>query len=113
MEAMRQTWTDDRMDDLVHRVDTGFAQVHDDNKELRREMAGLGSELRHENKSLATELRTDNKALAAELRGETNALRAEMVGGFDALNRRFDALQRTLIAAILTGFIGFLVAHFA
>jgi hypothetical protein len=27
MEAMRESWTDDRMDDLVKRVDTGFAQV--------------------------------------------------------------------------------------
>jgi hypothetical protein len=27
MEAMRQTWTDDRMDDLAGRVDAGFAWV--------------------------------------------------------------------------------------
>jgi len=31
MEAMRQSWSDDRLDDLNHRVDDGF-------KELRREM---------------------------------------------------------------------------
>lgn len=120
MEAMRQTWTDDRMDDLVHRVDTGFAQVdqrfvqvHQDNQELRREMAGLGSELRRENKSLARELREENKALAGELRGETNALRSEMIQRFDDLNRRFDTLQMTLIGAISAGIISLLVAHFA
>ena len=56
MEAMRQTWTDDRMDDLVGRVDTGFARAHDDNKELRREMVGLGNELRRENKALVSDL---------------------------------------------------------
>jgi len=106
MEAMRQTWTDDRMDDLVGHVDSGFAQAHDDNKELRREMVGLGNELRRENKALVGEFREDNKAIADELRLENRLLRTEM-------NRRFDTLQTTLLGAILAGFISFLIAHFA
>lgn len=101
---MRERWTDDRMDDLVQRVDTGFAQVHD-----------------------------DSKAITAELRSETQVLRADMNKRFDsvdqrfnavdqrfiaidqhfdALNRRFDNLQTTLIAAILAGFLSLLIAHF-
>jgi len=114
VEAMRQTWTDDRMDDLVQRVDNGFAQVHADiaalradNTEIRREMAGLGSELRRENeafaselrkenKEFASEMRTESKMLAGELRGETNAFRTETNRRFDALstemNQRFGAL---------------------
>jgi hypothetical protein len=115
VEAMRQTWTDDRMDDLVQRVDSGFAQVHDDiaalradNREVRREMTGLASELRRENKAFASELRTESKALAGELRGETNALRTEMNRRFDAFDRRFDLLFGTM----LTGFVGLIVSHF-
>jgi hypothetical protein len=99
VEAMpREQWTDDRMDDLVKHVDAGFArvdaqfgQVHEDTRELRRE----GAELRQEMKAQGEGLRRETKELGAEL------------------NQRFDALQRTIIAAILTGFIGLLVAHFA
>lgn len=35
---MRESWTDERMDDLSHRVDQGFARVDADIRELRREM---------------------------------------------------------------------------
>lgn len=101
MEAVRQTWTDDRMDDLVKRVDDGFAQVdlrfaqaHEDIRELRRRM-----------EEESKELRSENKALASELRVETNTLRSEM-------NRRFDALQTTLIAAVSSGFIGLIISNF-
>jgi hypothetical protein len=38
METMRESWTDERMDDLSHRVDQGFARVDADIRELRREM---------------------------------------------------------------------------
>jgi chromosome segregation ATPase len=128
MEAMRERWTDDRMDDLVHRVDTGFAQVdarfaqvdtrfaevHEDiaalrvdNKELRREMAMLDRDLRVEMSKLATR---------EELHAEIKVVRSEMREGFgkiDAMQRTLNALHRTLIGAILAGFIGLLVTHFA
>ena len=32
---MRQSWTDDRLDDLARRMDSGFAQVHGDIAALR------------------------------------------------------------------------------
>lgn len=96
---MRESWSDDRLDDLARRVDTGFAQVHEDvaalrvdNKEQRRDIATLDRDLRVEISQLAT--------------------REELHTRFDALNKRFDDLQRTLIAAILAGFIGLLVTHF-
>jgi hypothetical protein len=38
MEALRSTWTDERLDDLNKRVDDGFARVDDQFKELRAEM---------------------------------------------------------------------------
>lgn len=117
MEAMRDRWTDDRMDDLAERVNTGFGQVHEDiaelrsdNKELRRDMATLNRDLRSEIGQLATreELRTEIGALRTETRLGFDAVD----GRFDALNGRFDALQRTLVAAALTGLIGLLATHF-
>ena len=40
METMRETWTDERMDDLNHRVDEGFRRVDADIRGLRTEMNG-------------------------------------------------------------------------
>jgi len=38
MEAMRESWTDGRLDDLSHRVDEGFRRVDADIRDLRTEM---------------------------------------------------------------------------
>ena len=113
VEAMRDRWTDDRMDDLAGRVDTGFAQVHEDivelrtdNRELRGAMIKLDRDLRIEIGDLRAEI--------GDLRLESGhlATREELQVRFDALNHRFHSLQRTLIAAILAGFIGLLATHF-
>jgi hypothetical protein len=89
VEAMRQTWTDDRMDDLVRRVDTGFAQVD-------------------------TRFAQESRVIARELREEISGLRAEMMQRFDDHDRRHsDALQQTLIWVSSAGIISLLVAHFA
>ena len=49
MEAMRATWTDERLDDLSRRMDDGFQRVDSEIRELRGEMhsefAGLRSEM--------------------------------------------------------------------
>jgi hypothetical protein len=119
MEAMRDRWTDDRMDDLVQRVDAGFAQVHEDiaglrvdNRELRRDMGGLASrqELHTEVQSLRSEM--------CERFDQVDQRFSKVDAGFDkvdrrfeALNGRFDALQRTLFGAILAGFIGLLITQ--
>jgi len=38
MEAMRVSWTDERLDDLSQRMDAGFNRVDADLRELRGEM---------------------------------------------------------------------------
>ncbi len=38
MEAMRKSWTDERLDDLSHRMDEGFRRVDMDISGLRAEM---------------------------------------------------------------------------
>lgn len=77
---MRDSWTDERMDDFSHRMDQGFGRVDADIRELRADMArGFN--------------RVDS---------ELGGLRVEM-------NARFDAMQRTLFlaaAGIVAALIG-------
>ena len=72
----RTAWTDERLDDLSHRVDSGFARVDHDVRELRRDMnAGF-----------------------ADVRGEINGLRSLMlrIGG--------GIMASVLVAAVFPGF---------
>lgn len=80
MEAMRQSWTDDRLDDLRDNV-TEFRA------ETKAEFAGVRAEMRHE-----------FAAVRLEMRDEFAAVRLEMRAGFDSLNERFDRMQQTMIA---------------
>ncbi len=52
MEAMRDKWSDERMDDLNRRVENGFNRVDADLREIRAEIGGLRSELHTEIASL-------------------------------------------------------------
>jgi hypothetical protein len=65
MNAVREKWTDERLDDLNDRVTDGFRRV-------------------------------DN---------EFRALRAEMNGRFDAVDAKFDAMQKLMIQ-LFAGMIG-------
>jgi hypothetical protein len=90
MEAMRQSWSDDRLDDLNSRVD-----------ELsRRTDAGFA---RVDVQFVRLDAKID--ATAAELR-------QEMKMGFDQINARFDAMQQTMMR-IGAGLIGVLIASSA
>lgn len=71
METVKDSWTDGRLDDLSHRMDEGFGQVHQDMRDLRGEIGTVRGEI-------------------GTVRGEVGSLRAEM-------NSRFDSLQRTMI----------------
>lgn len=41
MESMRENWTDERLDDLNHRVDEGFRRIDADIRELRTQLASF------------------------------------------------------------------------
>jgi len=45
MEAMRKTWTDERVDDLNGRVSDGFHRVDEDIRDLRGELRDLRSDM--------------------------------------------------------------------
>jgi uncharacterized coiled-coil DUF342 family protein len=77
MQTMpRETWTDERLDDLKDGMHREFGQVHAEIGQVRAEIGGVRGEI-------------------GGVRGEINELRAEM-------NRRFDSLNRTLILAAVS-----------
>jgi hypothetical protein len=85
MEAMRQSWTDDRLDDLNRNVDGRFDQVNRRFDQVDDRFDRVEGELR-------------------EFRGEMNEMRSE-------INRRFDSMQRSMMygaialsSAMLAGF---------
>ena len=86
MNTMRDKWTDDRLDDLNHRVDLGFDRV---DKRFDRVDARFDS--------------VDRRFDAVDAR-------------FDRLDTRFDTMQRTLVqgvialtGAMLAGFAAMIV----
>lgn len=82
MNAVREAWTDERLDDLTRRMDQGFERVDKDIRELR-----------------------------AELKGEMNARFNRVDDRFDRIDARFDSLQRMLLAAYVTAVLGLIATQ--
>jgi hypothetical protein len=91
MEAMRESWTDDRMDALNRRVDDGFTQV---DQRFDRVEADL------------RDLRVETRTEFAAVRQESAALRQEMNARFDAMQRLILQVGGGMIATTMVGFLG-------
>jgi len=72
MEAMRESWTDERMDDLNGKVD------------------GLRLETRTEFKAARGEMKVEFASVRNEMREEFASIRGEMKAGFDKIDERFE-----------------------
>ncbi len=85
MQTMpRETWTDDRMDDLVRRVDVGFDQVDRRFEQVDRRFDQVHADIRALQADVKLATREELKAEVAELRGE-------MVERFERAEGRADA----------------------
>jgi hypothetical protein len=73
MEAMRESWTDDRLDDLNGKVDV------------------LHLEMRTEFKAVRGEMREEFATVRGEMKEEFAAVRSEMKAGFDKVEERFNS----------------------
>jgi AcrR family transcriptional regulator len=125
MEAMREAWTDDRLDDLANRMDHGFDRVDRDVRELRAEMKAGFERVDRE----IADVRTEMQAGFDRVDDEIREVRTEMKAGFDRVETRFEArfdamhhalhgLQRTmlqigggLIGTLLVVTAGVLASH--
>jgi uncharacterized coiled-coil DUF342 family protein len=96
----RETWTDERLDDLTSGMNRGFDRVDTDIREVRGEVS---------------ELRQEMKAGFERVNDEFKEVRAEMKAGFDRvddefkevraeMNQRFDAMNRTMVIGFVTLF---------
>jgi flagellar biosynthesis/type III secretory pathway protein FliH len=124
----RETWTDERLDELNVRVADGFregsAELHAVGGELKAEIQQLRIELKAEIQDLRTELKAEIQQLRTEVKTEIGELRTEMDGRFEAVDRQFervhdrlDGLHRLLLfsvlgisSSILAGFVAIAVA---
>ena len=98
---VRETWTDERLDDLSKKVDEGFARVDLDIRELRADIGVMRTENQQEFLKLRGEIKSEGSALRGEIKREVGALRAEMNSRFDAMNRNFLGGLIAVIAAII------------
>jgi uncharacterized protein YjbJ (UPF0337 family) len=94
MEAMRESWTDDRMDDLNGKVDA------------------LHLEMRTEFKAVRGEMKEEFGAVRDEMKEEFHAVRGEMRVGFDKVEERFQSMDQRLldIYRMMFGFCGLMLA---
>jgi hypothetical protein len=83
MQPMRESWTDERLDDLNHRVSAGFDRVD-----------------------------ADIRGMRIETRTEFVALRGEMKAGFDRVDERFEALYRLLVQSVVVLLAAQIGLHF-
>ncbi len=88
MEAVREAWTDERLDELNHRVDRGF------------------TEMRSEFQTLRGETRGESQALRLEMREESQAVRAEI----GAMHRSITQLTFGLVGTMAVGFLATIAA---
>jgi chromosome segregation ATPase len=99
MQTMRESWTDERLDDLNDKVDRRFDRVDERFEQVDKRFEQVDKRFEQ----------VDRRFEQVEV--EFKAVRGEMKEGFDAVNGRIDSLQQTLsqgvigiCLAILAGF---------
>jgi hypothetical protein len=96
MEAMRQSWSDDRLDELNRRLDAGFQRVD-------ARFAGVDGQFKRVDRQFE---RVDRQFERVDR--QFAELRAEMNLRFEHVDARFDALNRTIMQ-VGGGLIGTLI----
>jgi len=76
----RETWTDERLDDLKEHMDEGFREVKKEQRELRGEMVELRKELKEEITRRHGEMKEEVGRLADNLDRLNYTLIAGLIG---------------------------------
>jgi predicted phage gp36 major capsid-like protein len=103
METMRDSWTDERLDDLSDRMDRGFELAREERLAIRADMDRGFAQARAEQR----ELRADMDRGFEWTRAEQRELRSGM-------ERRFDSLQQALFlaaAGVIAALIGLIATQ--
>jgi hypothetical protein len=116
----REAWTDERLDDLNERVasidrrmEAGFAEMRGEFRavrgEMREEFRAVRGEMEGEFHVLRGEMREEIRALRGEMREEFHALCGETRGEFRAVRGEMQAMHRTTMVVMFSGFVTMLV----
>lgn len=107
MEAMRESWTDDRLDYLNHRVDAGFKNVDERFDRFERQVS---ERLDH------ADMRANERSkLVDERLGRLESTVAQLDQSVRELNKSLVSLamsQRALIVTMAIGFLTVLATKF-
>ena len=114
MEAMRESWTDDRLDYLNHRVDVGFKRVDERVGRFEKHVDGrfdrfekhVGERLDHADRRVDERFKELGRRL-----DESDRRMARVESGFDRLDQNFAELNRVMVR-FAYGVIGTMFAGF-
>ncbi len=95
----RETWTDERLDDLNSKVDDGFREVRADLRQFRGEVNARfdSAEVKADARFDSAEARTDGRFDSVDTRIEAR---------FDAMQRLIIQVGAGLFGTMLVGFVG-------
>jgi hypothetical protein len=93
MEAVRDAWTDERLDDLNHRVDRGF-------ESCEREFQALRLEIRSEFVALRSETGTEFAAVRSEAAAMNRTMLQIVLGGFAVTVVGFGGTIATILTQV-------------
>jgi DNA repair ATPase RecN len=95
MEAMRQQWSDDRLDHLQHRMEEGFRLADERADRIEKSVEDLGSEMRAGFAALAKQI--DERFEQVDARFEQVDERFKQVDArFEQLDSRFDRTDKRI-----------------
>lgn len=97
----RDTWSDERLDELNVRTDEGF-------KETRAEFRAVRSEIRQESQAFRAEMKSEFQAVRGEMKTEFQALRGEMAAQAAMLNQTIYRLFGGMLIAWIVGIVAIL-----
>jgi hypothetical protein len=107
MEAMREKWTDGRLDDMNERISEGFNRLDHELRDVRAEIRALRTDIGAEFGSVRSEIGSE----FGSVRSENDSLRAEMNSRFDAMQRLILQVGAGMFGTMALGFIGIILSQ--
>lgn len=93
----RDIWTDERLDDLNHRVDEGFSEMRAEFRSVRTEFGAVRTEIREESAAVRAEMRAEFRSVRTEL----GAMQRTMLQMFVGMMAGFAGVIATILATQL------------
>lgn len=94
MQTVRESWTDERLDDLRD----GMADFR---RETKQEFAAVRQDMKEEFAAVRREMNGEFASVRREMKEEFAAARLEMKEGFDGLHRTLFQFQSLLLVALI------------